>query len=146
MARKPLTREQELVQRLRKAAYVTREQRVEDVKGGGRPYAHFTDEELIEIVPGRRISWLSEVSRFTSQPDMPLWTEHEAVVHVNAKRLEFDPEKRTLTFQDQEWQTRTVRVDRIFEVTIRVIPEREIKKAATPGARRRQMTKRVVVG
>jgi hypothetical protein len=146
VARKPLTREQELVQRLRKAAYVTREQRVENVKNGEQPYAHFTDEELLEIIPGRRVSWLSNTAHLTPQPDQPLWAEHEAVVHISGKRFDFDPAARTLTFQDQEWMTRTIKLENIFEVTIRVIPEREIKKAATPGARRRQMTKRVVVG
>lgn len=146
MARKPLTREQELVQRLRKAAYITREQRVEMVKAGERPYAHFLDEELLEILPGRRVSWVTNIAYRTPQPDQPLWAEHEAVVHATSKRITFDAERRVLTFQDSEWQTRTLRLDNIFEVTIRVIPEREIKKATTPGARRRQMTKRVVVG
>lgn len=145
MARKPLTREQELVQRLRKAAYVTREQRVELVKAGKHPYDHFTDEELLEILPGRKVSWLSNIAHLTPQPDSPLWNEDEAVVHISGKRIDFDAEKRTLTFQDQQWKTRTVRVDMIFEVTIRVIPDREIKKATNPAARRRQLTRRVAL-
>lgn len=145
MARKPLTREQELVQRLRKAAYITREQRVELVKKGKQPYDHFTDDELLEILPGRKVCWLTDISHRTPQPNVPLWAEHEAVVHISAKRMLFDPLNRTLTFQDQEWKTRTIRFDQIFEVTIRIVPEREIKKATTPGARRRQMTRRVVL-
>lgn len=145
MARKPLTREQEIVQKLRKAAYITRERRVEMVRDGERPYAHLTDDEFLEIIPGRRISWTGNMAAATPQPDIPLWFESEAVVHISGKRLEFDTDHRVLTFQDQEWQTKTIRVDQIFEITIRVIPEREIKKAATPGARRRQLTRRVVL-
>lgn len=145
MARKPLTREQEIVQKLRKAAYVTREARVESVKAGEKPYEHLTIEELLEIIPGRRVSWLSNVAWRTPQPDRPLWAEHDAVVAYSTKRLSFNPDTRILTFQDQEWQTRTIRIDAIFEVTIRIVPERSIDRAKTPAARRRQMTKRVTV-
>lgn len=143
--RKPLTREQEIVQKLRKAAYITREARVESVKAGEKPYDHLTIEEFLEIIPGRRISWLSNIALLTPQPDRPLWAEHEAVVAITAKRISFDPETRILTFQDQEWSTRTLRVDNIFEITIRIIPERSVERAKTPVARRRQLTRRVAI-
>lgn len=145
MAR-PLTREQEIVKKLRAAAYINREDRINAVKAGQRPYAHLTDEELLEILPSRRIAWLGEMSCMTPQTDQPLWFVCETVASDTGKRMEIDRERGVLRFQDREWQSRVVRLDRIFEITIRVIPQRESKPAPNRGARRRQLTKRLVVG
>lgn len=143
---KPLTREQEIVKKLRAAAYINREDRVQMVKDGQLPYDHLTDDELLEILPGRRIQWLANVSHLTPQVNDPLWKECEEVVSDTGKRMVIDRGRGILEFQTREWQSRVVRLDRIFEITIRVIPQRELPKATTRGGRRRQLTKRLVVG
>jgi len=139
-----MTREQELVKRLRAAAYVTREARVNAVKQGNQPYDVFTVEELLELLPGRRIAWLGELSRYTTLPGEPLWTEMEEVLSVTSP-VKYDQLRHTLTVQTREWQTRTIKVERIFEITIRRIPEREIKKAPTRAGRARARAGRVVL-
>lgn len=141
---KPMTRQQELVKKLRAAAYVTREERVASVKRGNQPYDIFTVEELLELLPGRRIAWLGDLARHTTTPDQPLWTEMEEVVSATSKVV-YDAERNTITVQTREWQTRTIRLDRVFEVTIRVIPAREVKKATTRSGRARARAGRVVL-
>lgn len=144
MPLKPMTREQELVKKLRAAAYVTREDRIIQVIAGNQPYSHLTVEELLELLPDRRVAWLGEVGRYTATGES-LWFEMEEIVANSTKNLRYDPMTDTITFNTREWQTRTIRLSRIFEVTIRIIPEREIRKAPNPAGRRRQLTRRVVL-
>jgi len=143
VAVKPLTREQEIVRKLRTAAYTSQEKRIQAVKDGEQPYSILSPDELLEILPGRRINWLTNVADRTPQPDIPLWAECEDVIDKSPKGLKIDEARGTLTFQSRECQTRTIRLDRIFEITIRVIPERTTRP--TPIKRRPQMTKRTAV-
>lgn len=137
---KPLTREQSIIQKLRKPNYQSRELRIEQVQAGIEPYAaHLTIEEILEILPGHRISWVGNVAGLTPQTDRPLWFVVDVIVSAS-KRLDYDPETRVLTFQCREWQTRAVRMDRVFDISHRIIPDRDTPTERTK--RRPQMTKR----
>lgn len=120
-----------LIRRLRAESYKTREDRLAAVKAG-RPgtidAAGFSREELLELLPGRKIEWVSDTARFTNTPDQHLWTEFQAIIHVSPKNLHVDLVTGTITFNDDEWQTRTVRISKIFTLTVRRIPPRKTQE------------------
>lgn len=114
-----------LIKRLRAESYKTREDRLQAVKDGGLgtvDAAHFTQEELEYLLPGRKIEWLINVAPFTDHPDQPIWMENEAIVDVSPKRLTVDRVRGIITFQDRGCSTRTVRISSIFTLTVRVVP------------------------
>jgi hypothetical protein len=134
-----------LIRRLRAESYKTREGRLSAIKDG-QPgtidAAGFSREELLELLPGRKIEWVSDTARFTNTPENHLWTEFQAIIHVSAKNLYVDLDMGTITFNDDEWQTRTVRISKIFTLTVRPIPPR---KAQEPKSVRRHMRGRMNV-
>lgn len=140
-----------LIKRLRQQAYRTREERLEAIKAGGLSTideAGFTVEELMELLPGRKIEWVSNTARFTKTPDKPLWTEFESIIHVSPKNLKIDTIAGTVTFNDDEWQTRTVRISAIFTLTVRIIPPRKTQetKRVPRHLKGRMNQKKLVVG
>jgi len=100
----------------------------------------FTQEELEYLLPGRRLSWVVNVARFTDHPHEPIWLECEAVVDSSPKRLIVDRANGVITFQDDGCSTRTVRMSAIFDFTVRIIPP---KKVHEPKKVPRHMLKKV---
>jgi hypothetical protein len=120
-----------LIRRLRTESYKTREDRLAAVKAGKHgtiDAAGFTVSELMELLPGRKIEWVSNTGQFTRTPEDPLWTEFQAIIHVSDKNLKIDTVTGTITFNDDEWQTRTVKISKIFTLTVRPIPPRKAQE------------------
>lgn len=133
------------LKRLRAESYVTREDRIHRLKTQHiSTLVHYSIEELYELLPGRKIEWLSNIGHLTPQ-GTDLWSEHEAIVAIS-DRLHIDVEQGTITFQDREWSTRTIRLGMVFTLSVRHIPDRGLPKPATRRQKRIQMTRRVVVG
>lgn len=120
-----------LIKRLRAESYKTREERLQAIKNG-QPgtidAAGFTTEELMELLPGRKIEWVSNTARFTKTPDRPLWTEFESIINASPKTLKIDTIAGTITFNDDECQTHTVRISAIFTLTVCIIPPRKVQE------------------
>lgn len=144
-----VARERELIKRLRAESYKTREDRLQVVKSGEPGtiiVGGYTVDDLYHLLPGRKIEWVSNTARFTNQPERPLWTESESVINMSPKTLKVDLDGNTITFNDDECQTHTVRISMIFTLTVRVQPPRrtqEVKRV--PRHLKRKMNQKKLV-
>lgn len=140
-----------LIKRLRQQAYRSREDRLQAVKRGELSTidaAQLTVDELMYLLPGRKIEWLVNAAPFTDHPDEPIWLECEAIVDVSTRRLIIDTINETITFQDRGCSTRTVRIKSIFTLTVRIIPMGAVDapKRVPRHMRKKLQQKKVVVG